>query len=245
MADLIVFEGLTGWLFDVMIALVPLLAVLLLFKLIFKIEITNLYQLAIGILFAVIGLALFLHGVHIGFFPMGKAIGETLGGSDYKWVLIPIGFVLGIVATIAEPAVRVLNYEVEKVSSGSLKGKLLLVTLALGVGVFVALAMMRILYSWPLWSILVPGYVLAFILTKFTSSKFVSIGFDAGGVATGPMTVTFILALAVGVANVMEGRDPLIDGFGLVALVALAPILSILILGIIYEHQLKKSENHE
>lgn len=159
-------------------------------------------------------------------------MGSTLSGVSYRWALIPIGFVLGFVSIIAEPAVRILNYEVEKVSSGSIKSRILLITLSIGVGFAVALAMARILYGIPLWTILAPGYLLAFAMSRFSSESFVSIAFDSGGVSTGPMTVTFILAMAVGAASGLEGRDPVVEGFGLVAL---APILSVLTAGIIYK----------
>lgn len=240
MDDIILFEGFGGHMLEVLTALVPLLVCFLVFIIILKIEIKNIRQTVIGIIFAVVGLGMFLHGVHIGFLPTGELIGQTLAGGNNPWTLIPVGFVLGFVATIAEPAVRIMNYEVEKVSGGSIKANILLITLSLGVGLVVALAMLRILFGWPLWMMLLPGYILAFIMAFFVSNKFVSIGFDAGGVATGPMTVTFILALAVGAAQAIEGRDPLIEGFGLVALVALAPILAVLTLGLVYDSQAKK-----
>jgi hypothetical protein len=184
-----------------------------------------------------IGLSLFLQGVHAGFLPFGEFTGITLSRVSYNWILIPIGFVLGFASIIAEPAVRVLNYEVEKVSTGSIRGTPLLITLSIGVGVAVALAMARVLYDIPLWWMLAPGYLIAFVLIRFSSESFVSIAFDSGGVATGPMTVTFILALTVGAATGLEGRNPITEGFGLIALVALAPILAVLALGIIYKRQ--------
>ncbi|TEB08131.1 hypothetical protein Psch_01686 [Pelotomaculum schinkii] len=146
-------------------------------------------------------------------------------------MVIPIGLLLGFVTVIAEPAVRVLTYEVEQVSGGYVSQKVLLYTLSIGVAVSIGLAMARIVYGIPLMHMLIPGYAITLLMTRFTSETFISMAFDSGGVATGPMTVTFILAMAVGVATGIEGRDPMLDGFGLVALVALAPILSVLLLG--------------
>lgn len=230
-----VFDGYLHTLLEVFTALVPLLVFFIIFQaLIVRRSPSNLIRVVVGTILAMIGLSLFLQGVEAGFLPFGELVGSTLSSVSYSWVLIPIGFLLGFVSIIAEPAVRVLNYEVEKVSTGSIKGGILLITLSIGVGFAVALAMARILYGIPLWTILAPGYLLAFALTRFSSEAFVSIAFDSGGVATGPMTVTFILAMAVGAASGLEGRDPVAEGFGLVALVALAPILAVLTLGILY-----------
>lgn len=216
-------------------ALLPLLIFFMFFQIFFlKLSKDYIYRIIIGIIFTFFGLSFFLHGVHIGFLPVGKVIGEILGALSYNWILIPIGFLLGLVATMAEPAVRILSSEVETASSGYIKENIILYTLSLGVGVFVAISMAKIIYGIPLQYIIIPGYLLALIMLKFSNPTFISIAFDSGGVATGPMTVTFIMAIAVGVATVMDGRDPIIDGFGLVALVALAPILSVMALGLLY-----------
>ncbi|WP_018921573.1 DUF1538 domain-containing protein [Salsuginibacillus kocurii] len=236
--ELVIFEGLLDEVLEVLGALAPMLALLFIFQVVLvKLEWQEVYKALVGILMAVIGFSLFLQGVHIAFLPAGQDIGASIGVLEFNWILIPIGFLLGVVATSAEPAVRVLTYEVEEESSGSIRSKVLLFTLALGVGLFVAIAMARILIGFPLWWVLLPGYVLAFIGAFFADRKFVSIAFDSGGVATGPMTVTFIMAMAISVAGSLEGRDPFMEGFGLVALVALAPILSVTVLGILYKQK--------
>lgn len=233
-----VFDGYLDTLLEVISALAPLLLFFVVIQVLFTgLSISSLSRVLAGTVIAMIGLSLFLQGVHAGFLPFGEFTGITLSRVSYNWILIPIGFVLGFASIIAEPAVRVLIYEVEKVSTGSIRRRPLLFTLSVGVGVAVALAMARILYEIPLWGLLVPGYLIAFVLSRFSSEDFVSIAFDSGGVATGPMTVTFILALAVGAATGLEGRDPITEGFGLVTLVALAPILAVLVLGIIYKRQ--------
>lgn len=235
MSVLDVFDGYLHTLLEVFSALAPLLVFFVVFQaFIVRRSPPNLLRIVVGTVLTMVGLSLFLQGVEVGFLPFGELTGSTLSSVSYNWILIPIGFLLGFASIIAEPAVRVLNYEVEKVSTGSIKGGILLITLSLGVGFAVALAMARILYGIPLWAILAPGYLLAFALTRFSSETFVPIAFDSGGVATGPMTVTFILAMTVGTATGLEGRDPVAEGFGLVALVALAPILAVLVLGIVY-----------
>ena len=230
-----IFAGFGQVLVEVFMALAPLIVVFLVFQLFFlKLPRERVVQVLSGMLLTFAGLAFFLQGVYVGFFPVGAALGEALGALSRPWILIPIGFLLGFVATVAEPAVRVLNYQVARVSAGYIKETVLLYTLSLGVAVSVALAMVRIIYGIPLWYILIPGYVLALGLIRFSPPTFVSVAFDSGGVATGPMTVTFVMALAVGVAAAMPARDPLIEGFGMIALVALAPILSVMLLGLIY-----------
>jgi hypothetical protein len=236
-----VFKGFGDVLLEVTFALIPLLVFFLIFQFTFlKMDWDKLKKILLGFGFSYIGLALFLQGVHIGFMPVGEKMGESLGDRSNSWILIPIGFVLGLVATIAEPAVRVLNKEVSDVTSGYISKKAMLLTLSVGVGAAIALSMVRIQYNFSIWYYIIPGYILAFILIFFTKKIFVSIAFDSGGVATGPMTVTFILSMAVGVASVTEGSDPLTDGFGMIALVALAPIISVLVLGIIYKKEVEE-----
>ena len=195
---------------------------------------TYVVRLVKGVGLSYIGLAFFLQGVTQGFLPAGTEIGRIIGAAPWRWVLIPLGFVFGFAATAAEPAVRVLAIEMEKASSGSVGQKPVLLSLSLGVGVFVAIGMVKLLAGVSILWFVVPGYVLALIMTRFSTPSFIAAAFDAGGVATGPMTVTFVMAIVLGVAGAMEGRDPVADGFGLIALVALAPILSVMTLGILY-----------
>jgi len=235
------FGGITDVIKDVTLALSPVIVLFLLAQIfIMKLPRKKLLRIFQGALYAFIGLVLFLQGVHIAFMPVGEMMGNTLGNSTYNWVLIPLGFVLGFAAVMAEPAVQVLTEEIEKVSGGSINKRAILMALCLGVGLSVALAMAKILIGIPLWYFILPGYVLAFILSKFVSPTFIAMAFDSGGVATGPMTVTFILSMTVGVAQVLEGRNPLMDGFGTVALVAMMPILTILLLGFLYTRKEKE-----
>lgn len=239
------FDGFGYILKEVALALTPLLIVVCFFQyFILRLPGEKFIDIIKGFLLTFLGIALFLQGVYIGFIPIGQKMGITLGGLPYNWVLIPIGFILGFVAILAEPAVHVLNEQVDKVSGGYIPRKLMLYCLSIGVAFSVALAMARILYGIPLAYILIPGYLLVFFMMRFTSESFISIAFDSGGVATGPMTVSFILAMAIGVATAIEGRNPIIEGFGMIALVAFAPILAVLTLGFIYSRLERENENN-
>ena len=235
MNELVIFNGFSHVFFEVTMALSPLVVVFLIFKFIFlDISFEKVVTILKGMGLSLVGLSLFLQGVHVGFLPTGTLLGEQIANMDYLWLAIPIGIMLGFVATIAEPAVRILNYQVEEVSGGYVTKNVMLITISIGVALSVGLAMARVIYGIPLLYILFPGYILALILIRYSPSTFVSVAFDSGGVATGPMTVTFIMAMTVGLASGIEGRDPLVQGFGMISMVALAPILAVLILGIIF-----------
>ncbi|MFH7326716.1 DUF1538 domain-containing protein [Desulfurivibrio sp. C05AmB] len=233
-----VFAGFGHVMLEVGVALVPLLAFFLFFQFfVLRLPAAQLLNILKGLVPTFFGLALFLQGVKIGFFPVGTEMGAKLAELHHNWLLIPVGFLLGFVATFAEPAVRILNLEVEKTSSGSIPQKVMLYTLSIGVAVSIAVSMARMLLGIPLWYIIIPGYLIALILIRYSRQNFTAIAFDSGGVATGPMTVTFIMAVSVGAAGVLEGRDPLLDGFGMITLVALAPILAVLILGLLFNRK--------
>jgi hypothetical protein len=237
-----VFTGFSHILLEVALALLPLLLLFIFFQVYYlKLPRYKLKQMGMGLILTFAGLSLFLQGVYVGFLPVGREMGKILALLPYNWVLIPIGFVLGFVATFAEPAVRVLNYEVEKASGGYIPQTVMLYTLSFGVAVSIAVAMVRILFGLSLWIFILGGYALALLLTRYSTRTFVAIAFDSGGVATGPMTVTFISAISLGVASALDGRDPLLEGFGMISLVALTPILSVLILGLLFGR--KEKEN--
>ena len=189
------------------------------------------FKLMKGVLLSFLGLVLFLQGVTKGFLPAGTEIGRIIGEAPWRMALVPLGFLFGFAATAAEPAVRVLAIEMEKASGGSVSQRPVLLTLSVGVGLFVALGMVKLLLGLSILYFVVPGYALALHRPRFSTPEFMAAAFDAGGVATGPMTVTFVMAVVLGAAGALEGRNPVLDGFGLIALVALAPILSIMTLG--------------
>ncbi|MBM4432808.1 MAG: DUF1538 domain-containing protein [Chloroflexi bacterium] len=215
-------------------AILPLLVILLTFQALFlKLPRTYVLNLLKGTLISASGLWLFLQGVQTGFLPYGQAVGEALGSFAHKWLVIPFGFLFGFITTWSEPAVRILCDQVEKASAGSIRKSTVLYAVCTGVAFFVALGMARVAYSIPLLYILIPGYALAIVMLWFTQKEFVSIAFDAGGVATGPIANTFLLGLGLGLSWAAGDQNTVIYGLGLVALVALAPIISVMALGFI------------
>ncbi|WP_026907923.1 DUF1538 domain-containing protein [Paucisalibacillus globulus] len=191
-------------------------------------------QFLIGAAMVGVGLILFLLGVNVGLQPVGELIGSALSKTKKVWMIVLFGFILGVVVTIAEPDVRVLGTQVDSVSDGAIPQSVLILSVALGVGIFVGLAMLRIILNVNIVYLLIVGYAIAFTLAAFTPPTFVPISFDSGGVTTGPLTVPFILALGVGVATVIRGKTSTSDGFGLVALASIGPVISVLLLGVIY-----------
>ncbi len=241
----VIFEGFDHILLEVLTAVIPVLFLFLFFIYIFKLPRRELLNLLKGISFAFAGLALFLQGVKIGFMPVGNEMGYILGGLPHRWILIPLGFILGFVATLAEPAVRILCKQIEKSSSGYIRGTVMMYTLCFAVGLFIALGMTRIVYGIPFLYIILPGYLTVIVLMFFSKPSFTAIAFDSGGVATGPMTVTFIMAMAIGAADAIEGRNSVTDGFGLIALVALAPIIMVMLLGFLYPNEDTETDNND
>lgn len=218
----------------VALAVLPLGALFTVFQVIFlKLPRTEIARIATGTALASVGLFVFLLGVHIGFLPFGSAIGESLGAMPRKWLLVPFGVVLGFVTTWGEPSVRILSDQVEEASTGSIRQWLVLVAICSGVAVAVGLGLFRIGYGFPVFWVLVPGYALVVAMLWLSDRAFVAIAVDSGGVATGPLANSFLLALALGTATAMPGRDPLVHGLGLVALITLAPIASVMALGIL------------
>jgi len=217
----------------VALAVLPLAILFAVFQVLFlRLPKAEVSRIVTGTLMAAAGLFLFLLGVAVGFMPFGRAIGEAFGGMPQTSLMLILGAVLGFVTTWGEPAVRVLADQVEEASAGSIRQGLVLFAVCTGVAAAVAIGMMRIAYDLPLLWILVPGYALVIALIRFSDRTFVGIAVDSGGVATGPLANTFLLALALGAAAAIPGREPLVHGLGLVALIALAPIISVMMLGL-------------
>lgn len=195
----------------------------------------------VGLIYTFIGLTIFLTGVYGGFMDIGRTVGESLAENATTFVIIFVGFVLGLLTILAEPSVYVQTDLIEEVSSGAIKRGIVLVSLSLGVGAAVAFAMVRIVFpAVELWHIVLPGYIVAVALSFFVPKIFVGIGFDGGAVASGPMTATFVLAFVQGVASAFGGGS-MIDGFGIIGLVALIPVVTLQILGLIVK--IKTREN--
>jgi hypothetical protein len=233
-----------GLAWSVALAVLPLAALFLLFQLLFlKLPRREVSRILTGTLMASAGLFLFLVGVGIGFLPFGRAIGEAAGALPQKWLLVPFGIVLGFVTTWGEPAVRILADQVEEASTGSIRRSLVLWTVCVGVALAVGLGMLRIGYGIPLLYLLVPGYGLVVAIVGLSERRFVSIAIDAGGVATGPLANTFLLALAFGASAAVGAQNPLVQGLGLVALIALAPLISVMMLGLVVRWKERRKES--
>ncbi len=225
---------------DVVKALSPLVALFVVFQLLLlHMPPRQLTRMVVGIVYAFVGLILFLLGVNGGFMIAGRTIGQSIGATDGRNWLVLLGGILGAVVVCAEPAVWVLTRQVEAVSNGAIKKRVLLVALASGVAIAIALAVLRVLAGFSLTYILLPGYILAIALTFFCPPLFTAIAFDSGGVSSGPMTTTFILSFCLGISTVVGG-NPLTDAFGVIALVALAPLIAIQILGLVYRNKMQK-----
>jgi len=224
------------------IAILPLLVIFLVFQRItFKLERRAYKRILIGFGYTFLGLVVFLIGVNAGFMELGSTVGYNLASFDNKWYVIIVGFVIGLVTILAEPAVHVLTYQIEEVTAGYVKRAAVLVPLSLGVGFAIALSVIRILIpEIQLWHYLLPGYIISIVMTYFVPKLFVGIAFDAGGVATGPMTATFILAYIQGVADAIEWASVMRDGFGMISMVALSPIITLQILGLVFKMKAKR-----
>jgi len=227
---------------EILLALLPLFIMFLIFqKISFKMPRKNVNKIFKGFLYAFIGLILFLTGVNAGFMDLGSTIGYELASLDNKFYILIIGFILGLVTILAEPSVYVLTHQIEDVTSGYVRRKFVLTALSLGVGCAVALSILKIIIpGLQLWHFLLPGYLISLLLMYIVPDLFVGMAFDSGSVASGPMAATFILAFAQGAAAGTEGANVLIDGFGVIAMVSLTPLIALQILGLMYKIKSRK-----
>lgn len=189
-----------------------------------------------GLFYTYAGLVLFLTGANVGFMPAGTYLGNVIAAADYRFLLIPIGALIGFFIVKAEPAVYVLNRQVEEITDGAISASAMGICLSVGVALSVALSMTRVLTGIPILWFLIPGYAVAIGLSFFVPKISTAIAFDSGGVTSGPMTATFLLPLAQGVCVAVVG-DLVTDAFGVVAMVAMTPLITIQILGLV--HKLK------
>lgn len=180
------------------------------------------------------GLVLFLTGVNVGFMPAGNYLGQTIAGLTIAWIIIPIGMIIGYFIVRAEPAVFVLTKQVEEMTSGAISAKAMETSLSIGVSVSVGLAMTRVLTGISIMWLLLPGYAIALVLTFFVPKIFTAIAFDSGGVASGPMTATFLLPFAMGACGAIGG-NLITDAFGIIAMVAMTPLITIQVMGMVFK----------
>ena len=219
---------------EVALALLPIVGFFLLFQLFsLKLQRRSLLRILIGIAYTYLGLVLFMTGVNVGFSPLGYVLGEKLSGGDLVWLLPPLAMVMGWYIINAEPAVHILNKQVEELSAGAISQRAMGLCLSVAVAAANGIAMIRVITGLPIMVFLAPGYLLALGLSFFVPRSFTAIAFDSGGVASGPLTATFMLPFAMGACQALGG-SVMTDAFGLVALVAMMPLISVQVMGGIY-----------
>ena len=241
---LLFVHGLPHYAKEVVIALAPIIAFFFLFNAFYiKMPKKPLISISVGLIFTYVGLVLFLTGVNVGFMPVGNYIGKLIGSKEFNWILLPIAMLIGYYIVKAEPAVHVLNKQVEDLTAGSIPARAMELSLSIGVAASLGLAMIRVLTGISVMYFLIPGYVLALGLSFFAPKIFTSIAFDSGGVASGPMTATFLLPFAMGACEAIGGPDRIVsDAFGVVAMVAMTPLITIQLLGVEYKFRTRKEQ---
>ena len=236
-------EALPTYIEEMAVSLLPIVVFFAIFQLISRdINKKALIKIIIGLVYTYVGLFLFLTGVNVGFMPAGNYLGHVIAGLPYSWIIVPIGMIIGYFIVLAEPAVFVLTKQVEEITSGAISGKAMGLSLSLGVSASLGLAMIRVLTGISIMWFIIPGYAVALILTLFVPKIFTAIAFDSGGVASGPMTATFLLPFAMGACDALGGNI-VADAFGVVAMVAMTPLITIQILGMVYK--IKENRLHK
>lgn len=227
---------------NIAIGLSPLLAIIVFFQIaLLRLPRVRLRKVIVGIALSFIGIVLFLSGADWGFMEAGKNIGAAIASLDQNWLLIILGAVLGAIVVCAEPAVWVLTRQVEEVSGGHVHHTLVMIFLSIGVAAAVSLSMLRVMTGISYWCFIIPGYILSLLLMIWCPTLFTGIAFDSGGVASGPLSTTFVLSLATGASIALRG-NPVADAFGIVGLIAMMPLIALQVLGIIYAKKEKKGK---
>jgi len=223
---------------EITLSLAPIFVFFLLFQIITRrMHKRDLMRMVVGLIYTYIGLVLFLTGVNVGFMPVGSMLGSSIASLSLRWLLVPLAMLIGYFIVSAEPAVHVLNRQVEEITSGTIPARAMNTALSIGVSISLALAMIRVLTGISIMWFLIPGYALSLLLSFKVPKIFTSIAFDSGGVASGPMTATFLLPFATG-ACLAVGGNVVTDAFGVVAMVAMTPLVTIQLLGAFYQHKL-------
>ena len=234
------FNELPHYYLEVGLSLLPIVGVFVLFQFVgHRSPRRVIIRSLVGFAYTYKGLVFFLCGVNVGFAPVGTMLGAGLGATDYKWLLVPIGMLIGYFIVKAEPAIQILNAQVQSVTNGAVSAKTMNRCLSIGVAVSVGLAMLRVITGLNIQAIIIPGYLIALIMSKFVPKIFVGIAFDSGGVASGPMTSTFLLPLCIGACESL-GNNVMMDAFGVIALVALTPLIAIQLMGVSYKLKLMR-----
>lgn len=225
-------EGLPKYLEEIFASLLPIILFFIAAQfIVLKLDRRQLLRMGVGLAYTYVGLVLFLTGANVGFMPAGNYLGRVLGEFEYSWIIVPIAMVMGYFIVRAEPAVYVLNKQVEEITDGAISAKAMGLGLSVGVAISLGLAMIRVLTGISILWFLIPGYIIALGISFFVPKLYTAIAFDSGGVASGPMTATFLLPLAQG-ACVAVGGNIVTDAFGVVAMVAMTPLITIQVMGL-------------
>ena len=232
-------------LYEVAVALLPIFVFFLVFQVVsLKLRRIPLMRIVVGIAYTYAGLVLFLTGVNVGFSPLGYVLGASIVDEGLSYFLVPLAMLMGWFIINAEPAVHILNKQVEELSAGAISERAMGLSLSIAVASANGLAMLRVLTGVPIMYFLVPGYAIALALSFFVPRTFTAIAFDSGGVASGPLTATFMLPVAIG-ACLAHGGNIMTDAFGLVALVAMMPLITVQVMGAIYVIKSRRAGTEE
>lgn len=214
--------------------ILPLTAILAIFQIvILKKPIENVKEFAIGFVFAVLGLHFFLKGITMSLIPLGDSVGRNLYILDKRWLIILVGFIIGYLGTLVEPALKILALEVEELSAGAIPNMVLIHAVAIGFGLGMGVGLYKIITNIPYIKIIIPLLLIAIVLAFFTPKPFLSIAMDSASATTGPVNIPLNMALAIGLASIIESADPLLSGFGIIGLTSVGAMVSVLVLGIL------------
>lgn len=228
-------RGFPEYIREMAVSLLPIAVFFGLFQLFSRdIRKKALIRIGVGIVYTYAGLVLFLTGVNVGFMPAGNYLGQTIAGLSYAFIIVPIGMVIGYFIVLAEPAVFVLTRQVEEMTSGAVSARAMSLSLSIGVSLSVGFSMIRVLTGISILWFVVPGYAIALLLTFFVPKIFTAIAFDSGGVASGPMTAAFLLPFAMGACQALGGNI-ITDAFGIIAMVAMTPLITIQVMGMVFK----------
>ena len=228
-------DGLPTYMKEIALSLLPITALFGAFQAVsLRLSLRTLKKIGVGLVYTYAGLVLFLTGANVGFMPAGNYLGQVMASLEARWIIVPVGMVIGYFIVKAEPAVYVLNRQVEEITDGAIPSSAMGASLSIGVAASIGLAMVRVLTGVSILWFLIPGYAIAIALSFFVPKIFTAIAFDSGGVASGPMTAAFLLPFAQG-ACAAVGGNIVTDAFGVVAMVAMTPLIAIQVLGVVYQ----------
>lgn len=233
--------GFPTYIHEIAVSLLPIVVFFGLFQIfVLKLSGKSLKKIIIGLIYTYIGLVLFLTGANVGFMPAGNYLGQVIARFSHPWIIVPIAMIMGFFIVKAEPAVYVLNKQVEEITDGAISATAMGIGLSVGVAISLGLAMVRVLTGISIMYFMIPGYVIALGISFFVPKIYTAIAFDSGGVASGPMTATFLLPFAQGACLALGGNVET-DAFGVVAMVAMTPLITIQVMGLVSRFRTKSN----